>query len=409
MQGFDEVFDYVVVGSGGGSMCAALVMREAGKSVLILEKSGVVGGTTARSGGAMWIPANRYMKRDGIEDSADEAMTYLDDLIGDDPDSPGATRERRRMYVTEAPRMIDFLAEQGIRLTRTDHWPDYYDNRPGGSEASRSVFSEVFDTRELGPWADRLRSGFIPMPVNLAGLLPLPKSVKARTGRWLTVMVGSMNLGEMMKLQHFKKSREGRRTMARVGFRWLLGKLTGKHYVAAGAGLQGQMLKAALDAGADIRVDSPVRELIEEEGRITGVITGKGGSPWRIGATHGVLVNAGGFAHNQAMRDQYAPGTRVEWTSAAEGDTGEMLEEMMRHGAAVAQMEERVGNQTTPLLRAVELQAGHAKRDRETPLHSGGPERRALPDGGRLLFRVLQGHAGTGQDGARGAELGDLR
>jgi 3-oxosteroid 1-dehydrogenase len=297
----------------------------------------------------MWIPNNRYMKRDGIKDSTEQAMTYLDGIVGDDPAAPGASRERRLKFVTEAPRMIDFIAGAGVRLTRTDFWPDYYDNRPGGSVDSRSVFSEIFDAGELGPWAEKLRTGFIPMPVNLAEILPLPKSLKTRLGPALTVMLGSMHLGQMMKLPHFRKSWAGRTMMLRVGMAWLFGKLTGKRYIAAGAGLQGQMLKAALQAGADIRVDSGVTELIEDQGRVTGVIYERGGKPRRVGATLGVLVNAGGFAHNQEMRDLYAPGTRVDWTSAAEGDTGELLQEMMRHGATVAQMDARVGNQTTPM------------------------------------------------------------
>src|SRR5882757_7982308 len=109
MSVFDEVFDFVVVGSGGGSMCAGLLMRAAGKRVLILEKTDLVGGTTARSGGVMWIPNNPFMKRDGIEDSFEKAATYLDALIGEQKDALGATRERRRTYLTEAPRMLDFL------------------------------------------------------------------------------------------------------------------------------------------------------------------------------------------------------------------------------------------------------------------------------------------------------------
>lgn len=349
MSGFDEVFDYVVVGSGAGSMCAALVMCKAGKSCLILEKTPFIGGTTARSGGAMWIPNNRYMKRDGVEDSTEKAMTYLDDLIGDDLTAPGASRERRLKFVTQAPQMIDFIADLGVRLTRTDFWPDYYDNRPGGSVDSRSVFSEVFDANELGHWSEKLRTGFIPMPVNLADILPLPRFIKVSLGQRLTIMVGAMHLGQMMKMQHFKKSLAGWRMMARVGLKWLYGRITGKKYVAAGAGLQGQMLKTAIEAGADIRVNAAVTALIEENGKITGVVTVREGKPCRVGARLGVLVNAGGFAHNQAMRDQYAPGTRAEWTSAMEGDTGEMLQEMMVRGATVAQMDERVGNQTTPL------------------------------------------------------------
>ena len=98
---------------------------------------------------------------------------------------------------------------------------------------------------------------------------------------------------------------------------------------------------------SEIRTESPVRELIVENGTVRGVLTVKDGKPWRVGARLGVLVNAGGFAHNQRMRDQYQPGTSSSWSSAAPGDTGEMIEEMMRHGAAVAQMEEMVGQQTT--------------------------------------------------------------
>lgn len=348
MAEFDETFDFVVAGSGGGSMCAALVMREAGKSVVILEKTGLVGGTTAKSGGAMWIPNNRYMKRDGIHDSTEKAMTYLDNLIGDDPDAPAATPERRLKYVEEAPRMIDFLADRGIRLTRTDDWPDYYDNRPGGSPDSRAIFSEPFDAEELGEWSPKLRRGFIPMPVNLAEVF-LPYWLSKRMGRRMVVMVGTMDLGQMMKLPYFKRSWTGRMMMFRVGLAWLLCKLVGGDYVGAGVGLQGQMLNASLKAGVDVRVDSPVTQLIEEDGRVIGVVTEKHGKPWRVGARLGVLINAGGFSHNQAMRDKYIPGTRTEWTSATEGDTGEMLEEMTRHGAAVAQMDARVGSQITPM------------------------------------------------------------
>ncbi len=101
----NETFDFVVVGSGGGSMCAALVLRAAGKSVLILEKTEQVGGTTAISGGVMWIPDNRFMKSEGIDDSYEKAVAYLDAVVGDHDDTPGASRERRLAYVAQAPKM----------------------------------------------------------------------------------------------------------------------------------------------------------------------------------------------------------------------------------------------------------------------------------------------------------------
>src|ERR1700753_2813997 len=133
MAGFDESFDFVVVGCGGGSMCSGLVMRAAGKNVLILEKTSLVGGTTSRSGGVMWIPNNPFMKRDGVEDSFEKASAYLNSVSGGHKDAPGASEERRRTYLTEGPAMLDFLGSQAVKLTRAREWPDYSDERPGGS------------------------------------------------------------------------------------------------------------------------------------------------------------------------------------------------------------------------------------------------------------------------------------
>ena len=315
---FDETFDFVVVGSGGGSMCCALTLRGGDKSVVILEKTPLIGGTTARSGGVMWIPNNRFMKRDGVPDSIEQAHAYLDAVVGTPNDAPGTSVERRRTYVAEGIEMVDFLVDQGIKLNRVSYWPDYYDELPGGSELGRTVVAELFNVNELGAWKSKLRPNFIPM---------------------------MSTLDEMLKLRFIKKSWESKRIAVRFGLRTIFAKLTGKHYVTAGAALQGRMFQATLKAGVAFRTDSPVSELIIEEGRVTGVLTQKDGKPWRVGTRLGVLVNAGGFAKNQAMRDQYVPGTSTNWSLATEGDTGEMIREMQRHGAAIGQMEEMVGNQ----------------------------------------------------------------
>lgn len=320
MIDFDEVFDWVVVGSGGGSMCSGLVMREHGKSVVVLEKTELVGGTTARSGGVMWIPNNPFLKRDGIDDSFEKAATYLDTLAGDRADTPGSTRIRRHTYLREAPRMLGFLQKQGIPFTRVSYWPDYHDELPGGLKQGRTVVAELFDLNRLGAWKKKLRPGFLMMPA------AIEEALLAMRARYLNA---------------------GRVVMLKVALRIAAGLLMGRRYISAGAALQGWMLHAALRAGIDIRTESPVNKIIIDGGVVKGVVTTKNGKPWRIGARLGVLVNAGGFAHNQRMRDNYIPGTKTTWSSAAPGDTGEMIEEMMRIGAAIAQMEERVGNQTT--------------------------------------------------------------
>lgn len=315
--GFDEMFDWVVVGNGAGSMSSALVMREAGKAVVILEKSPLAGGTTSKSGGVIWVPNNRFMQAAGDADSADAAVTYLDAVTGGDPDAPGTTPAKRRAYVEQAPRMIDFLVEQGVKLERTtDFWPDYYDELPGGCKTSRCVSAQLFDTNELGEWREKLRPGFLPVPAKL---------------------------DEGMKLPYYKQSWVGRAMFAKVAARTVWARLTGKRIVSAGAALQGRMLLAALNVGVDIRLESPVSELLVEDGRVTGVVTVKDGKPWRVGARLGVLVNAGGFARNQAMRDRYMPGTRADWSQTNESDMGEMHVEMERIGGVLAQMDQMVG------------------------------------------------------------------
>ena len=322
MAGFDETFDWVVVGSGAGSMSSALVMRKAGKSVVILEKTKLVGGTTAKSGGVMWIPNNRFIRAAEPDESAEKAIAYLDAVCGDGPDTPGTSREKRRAYVNEAPKMLDFIIEQGIEMERTaEYWPDYYDELPGGCKTSRCVTAKYFNTKELGPlWQPRLRPGFLPFPAKL---------------------------DEGMRTAFKSKSWKLKALYAKIAVKFVLGRLTGKSYTAAGAALQGRMLQAALRAGTDIRLESPVSELVVEDHKVAGVVTEKGGKPWRIGARLGVLVNAGGFAQNQAMRDKYMPGTRAEWSNTPEGDTGEMHRELERIGGVLAQMDQMVGYQTT--------------------------------------------------------------
>jgi 3-oxosteroid 1-dehydrogenase len=333
MTGFDELHDFVVVGSGGGSMCAGLLMRSMRKSVVILEKTQFVGGTTSRSGGVMWIPNNRFMKRDGIDDSLEKATRYLDAVSGNRNDTPGAAPERRHQYLVEAPRMVDFLVSQGIRLNRATEWPDYYDNLPGGSAAGRSVVAELFDVNELGSWKEKLQPTFVQAPVP-----PMLERLKLRL---------PATLEEIMELPAIKRSWRVKMLAAKLVLRGVAEKLRGKQWVGGGGALQGRMLQAALRAGVEIRPESPVGELIVEDGAVTGVVITTDGRHRRVGARLGVLVNAGGFARNQRMRDHYQPGTSVKWTMAIVGDTGEMIEEMMRHGAAIAQMEERVGNQQT--------------------------------------------------------------
>lgn len=322
MSGFDETFDWVVVGSGAGSMSSALVMRDADKSVVVLEKTQFVGGTTAKSGGVMWIPNNRFIKAEEPDESPEKAITYLDAVCDEGVEAPGTSREKRLAYVNEAPKMLDFIIDHGVEMERaTDFWPDYYDDLPGGCKTSRCVTAKFFDTNELGEWRSKLRPGFAPFPAKLDDGMKVTNFMHKSWG---------------IKLKFLK-----------IAFRVVGAKLAGKHYTTAGAALQGRMLKAALSAGVDVRTQSPVKQLIVEAGKVVGVVAEIDGQTKRIGANLGVLVNAGGFAQNQEMRDKYMPGTRAAWSNTPEGDTGDLFPEMERVGGVLAQMDQMVGYQTT--------------------------------------------------------------
>jgi 3-oxosteroid 1-dehydrogenase len=215
--------------------------------------------------------------------------------------------------------MIDFLIGQGIAFERgSTFWPDYYDDAPGGCSTSRTVTAKPFNKKELGEWESKLRQGFLEMKVKL---------------------------DDGMKFAYVGKSWAITWSFLKTGLGMVLGKLLGQHWVAAGAALQGRMLQASLKAGVEFRTQAGVCELVVEHGKVAGVVTPQG----RIGARLGVLVNAGGFAQNQAMRDKYMPGTRAEWSNVPEGDTGDLHAAMERAGAELAQMDQMVGYQMTPM------------------------------------------------------------
>src|ERR1700712_1406602 len=245
MSESSETFDLVIVGSGGGSMCAALVAKSVGKSVLILEKTQYIGGTTSRSGGAMWMPNNHFMAEDGIADSAENAMLYLDNVVGDELDTRGATRERRRAYVMEAPSMLKFLISEGIKMYRYPYWPDYYDDREGGLKHGRVVIADLFNVNELGKDKDRLRPNYIPFPAKLEEVMQAPLTTRT----W-----------------------KAKRATMKIGLRMFQQKVLGKKWIGAGAALQGRMFQRSLAVGVDIRDNAAVERLLSDHsGRVTGV------------------------------------------------------------------------------------------------------------------------------------------
>ncbi|MFL6700022.1 MAG: FAD-binding protein [Vitreoscilla sp.] len=310
---WDEVADLVIVGSGGGSMCAALAAKRLGKRALIVEKQALVGGSTGFSGGVWWVPNNAVMKRAGVADTAERARQYLDAVV--DYDGPGTTPARRDAFIRTGPKMVDFLEREGMKFVYADGWSDYYDELPGGEPRGRSLLAELFDTRELGAWEPKLSryKGFN---------LPVP------TDQFPALMLAKHTWG-------------GRKAALALVGRMIKGKLTGARLAGAGAAIQGRMLQIALREQLPIWTESPLAELIVEGGRVTGVAVRRAGAMVRVQAREGVLLNVGGFSRSAAMRERFQPRPNSNrWTNANPGDTGEGIEMAMALGAAVDCMDE---------------------------------------------------------------------
>jgi 3-oxosteroid 1-dehydrogenase len=313
MAVWDASYDFVVVGSGGGSMCAALACKTAGKEAVIIEKQDKVGGSTGYSGGVWWLPNNHVMKRHGVKDSYERARQYFDAAVS--YQGPGASPARREAYLRTGPKMAEFLEKQGMQFVYADGWSDYYDTLPGGEPRGRSLLAKLFDIKELGEWAPKLSRYKGP-------------SIPA-------------NSNEFPELFLLKRTWGGKRKAMQLAGRMLYQKVTGKELVSNGAAIQGRMLQMALRAEIPIWTDTPVRELIVEDGRVTGVIAMRSGQEMRVRAREGVLLNTGGFSRNAEMRLKYHPQpSSSDWTNANPGDTGEVLEAAVAIGAAVDCMEE---------------------------------------------------------------------
>src|SRR5882724_10883353 len=152
-----EALDPVIVGSGGGGLTAALAAADAGLRPVVIEKQGVLGGSTAMSGGVIWLPNNPLMRAEGVPDSHEDGLAYFDSVVGDA--GAASSPARREAFLRGGSAMVSFLQRKGVQLVRCDGYSDYYDNRKGGSTAGRSIEGVPWDGRQLGDWHDKINPG----------------------------------------------------------------------------------------------------------------------------------------------------------------------------------------------------------------------------------------------------------
>ncbi|WP_336335098.1 FAD-dependent oxidoreductase [Pseudomonas putida] len=315
---WDAQYDVVVVGSGAGAMTAALRAHDQGLSVLVVEKAAEYGGTTAISGGGIWIPCNDQIERLGGSDSPAEALAYLRATVGEDFDPA-----RMEAYLANGPKMVDYLAAQAqTHFQAVVRYPDYYPELEGGKPGYRTMEPASFDAARLGEEFQYLRA---PSPATLiAGRIAMTQVeahtilAKERGWLWLTARLG---LGYLADLRWRRRTARDRRLTL------------GNALVAS--------LRAAMQArGIELWLRAPMRTLLSKDGKVSGLVVEREGASHKIRAKTGVVLGCGGFEADQPMREQYLPSpTCAEWSAAPPINTGDGIRAGQQLGADVALME----------------------------------------------------------------------
>ncbi|WP_300444756.1 FAD-binding protein [Zoogloea sp.] len=312
-------FDVIVVGSGAGAMTAAVTAADQGLSVLVVEKSDKFGGTSAISGGGIWIPDNHYFKHIGGRDSRELALTYLRAATGGQVDE-----SRLLAYLEHAPRMIQYLETKSrVRYAVAHKYPDYYQHLPGALPGGRSLDPELFDTSLLGDELKNLRS---PSPSTLlmgriAWTARDAHKAMAKERGWRFKIMGLM-LRYQLDLRWRRKSRMDRRA-------------------GLGSALVSSLRRSLMDRDVPLWLKTDFRELVLDGGKVSGIVVEQGGVRRTLRARKGVIFGAGGFEQNQQLREKYLPGpTRASWSATPPGcNTGAALIAGQAAGAATDLLE----------------------------------------------------------------------
>lgn len=316
-------FDVIVVGSGAAGMTAALTAAHQGLDTLVVEKAHHFGGSTARSGGGLWIPNNDVLARSGITDTPEQARTYLGHVAG------GATSsERRQAFLDNGPKMLSaVLARTPLRMRWVPGYSDYYPEAPGGHPHGRSIEPVPLDGHVLGEHLDELEPDY--------GRAPLNVVVTQSDFRWLN-LVARHPRGPLRAL--------------RVGLRWLSARVRGRQLLARGQALAAGLRVALRDASVPLWLNTPLLDVAHDDGRVTGVTVDREGTPTTVYARRGVILAAGGFERNETMRRQYQrEPIGATWTVGARANTGDAILAAQTVGAAVDLMDEAWWGPSVPL------------------------------------------------------------
>jgi succinate dehydrogenase/fumarate reductase flavoprotein subunit len=318
--------DLLIAGAGPAGMTAALVASLQGLDVMLVEKSGQVGGTGATSAGTLWIPGNHQSRKAGFDDSAEKAQDYLDGLV-----SSGVNRDLRSAYLQTGPLAIDYLEDNSdVKFMPCGRHPDYRSNMKGAAVTGRAIAPQPFDGRLLGADFKKLRPPireflvFGGMMVGKADIAPL--------------------VGRFKSLANFRHA-------AKLFVRYIADRARyprGTRLVMGNA-LVGRLFLSLKKRGVEILFDTPIAELVTANGHVTGAKIKHGGEDIRVNARKGVVLATGGYAHNKKFRDVFMPHPVPAFSLSSEFNAGEGLMLGEQLGARIAPEEHGRSGLWTPV------------------------------------------------------------
>ena len=313
--------DVIVVGSGAGAFVAAVRAASLGASVIMLEKEATYGGTSARSGGGLWVPNNEDIASVGVTDSADDGFQYMRKVIPQEQVADDTIRN----YIESAPQMLNFLSSATpVHYVPVPFYADYYPSYPGWKEGGRSMDPKPIDGSALGDMLYKMEN--------------TPKQSRAMGIFGMSIIEGSQILAT---------APGWRKIVAGIFARYLLdvgGRLKGMRdrRLCQGTALIGGLYLTARKSGVELMLNTGVSKPVQEGNRVVGVIAhSKEHGEIELRANKGVVVAAGGFENNPQMRADNLPGpTSCNWSAASPGNTGDLIRAGQEIGAATGLMNE---------------------------------------------------------------------
>ena len=306
-----QTYDVIVVGSGAGALLAAVRAADEGLRTLVVEKTELVGGTSAISGGGIWIPDNYDMPKAGLKDSIDAAYRYVKACA-----KGLASDDRVLAYVETAREMAQYLKQIGIPYRCVPGYSDYYPEMPGAMPGGRTMDPVDYNAAKLG-------------------LQALPLLRPTSPGQ---LILGRMHINAFEARSMLAREFKSHFTLAGMMLRYFLdypwrNKTRRDRRLTGGQALLGGLLAALRERKIELWLKSPFQSLVFEDGRVVGVVVEHEGKEVTVRARRGVLLGAGGFERNAAMREQYLPKpTDANWPATPpNANTGDAI----RAGAEV--------------------------------------------------------------------------